>query len=184
MRSLSGDRFPATLLLAAVAAMVVALGHPPAAHSATESPPGDCGGQEGQSARVAGDSGGGGEEDEGAAPTFSAGFYRRTFTIDASLDGLDGRELPVSIEGVCNVPETYAKQADQLEGTDGVALLVARPSIWTDRVRLQGVAAEAALEGADTAALRVRLAPRRQWREDEDGTPVPTFATRRIDITD
>jgi hypothetical protein len=46
------------------------------------------------------------------------------------------------------------------------------------------MAAVTALDGADTAVLRVRLAPRRTWGENEDGGKVPTFTARRITITD
>ena len=90
----------------------------------------------------------------------------------------------MSIEEVCDVPKALTKQAGQLAGTDGIALLSARTSVWLDRTPLQGSAAVSALDGADTAVLRVRLAPRRRWSEDEDGDKVPTFATRRITITD
>ena len=53
-----------------------------------------------------------------------------------------------------------------------------------DGQSLQGDAALTALDGADTALLTVRLAPQRQWGEDEDGDKVPTFLARRITITD
>jgi hypothetical protein len=193
MRLFTRDRAPAPFLLGAAAALLVAVGHPalasaagPVSPSARTAPPGGhCIGEDGASARAAGDSGeGDGEEQDDAAPEFSAGFYRDTFTIDASVDGVDGQDLPVSIEQVCNVSRTHAREASQLAGADGVALLASRPSVWMGRARLSGAAAAAALDGADTATLRVRLAPRRQWREDEDGNPVPTFSTRRVEITD
>jgi hypothetical protein len=47
-----------------------------------------------------------------------------------------------------------------------------------------GPSAASALDGADTATIRVRLLPVRSWHEDEDGDPVPTFAARRIEIND
>ena len=122
--------------------------------------------------------------DEDAPPKFSSAFYARTFTLDASLDGIDGKQLPVSIEEVCDVPKTLAKQAVQLAGTDGVVLVTAHTRVWMDGRRVQGDAAITALDGADTALLRVRLAPRRQWGEDEDGDRIPTFVARRIAITD
>jgi hypothetical protein len=136
------------------------------------------------SARAAGDPAGGGENDEDAPPKFSAAFYKLTFTLDVSVDGMDGAELPISIEDVCDIPKRRAKQAAQLAGADGVALLLPRTTVWQDRTRLTGTAAAAALDGADTATLRVRLAPRRSWHEDEDGDPVATFSARRITITD
>ena len=123
-------------------------------------------------------------ENEDAPPKFSSAFYARTFTLDASLDGMDGETLPVSIEEVCDVPKALAKQAVQLAGTDGIALLSSHTRVWMDGMRLQGDAAVAAVDGADTALLRVRLAPARQWGEDEDGGKVATFMARRITITD
>jgi hypothetical protein len=56
--------------------------------------------------------------------------------------------------------------------------------VWLDRTPLEGDAAVAALDGPDTALLRVRLARQRRWSEDEDGDKVPTFTARRITITD
>jgi hypothetical protein len=140
-------------------------------------------GDEGANARAAGDPGGGGEEDEDAPPKFSAAFYKLTFTLDVSLDGMDGSPLPISIEEVCDIAKRHAKEAAQLAGADGVALLLPRTTVWQGGTRITGTAA-AALDGADTATLRVRLAPLRSWHEDEDGDPVATFSTRRITITD
>jgi hypothetical protein len=36
----------------------------------------------------------GGDEDR--PPKFTRAFYARVFTIDASLDGLDGKQLPIA----------------------------------------------------------------------------------------
>jgi hypothetical protein len=129
----------------------------------------------------AGDSG---EEDEDAPPKFSRAFYRLTFTLEVSLDGLDGRDLPVSVEEVCDIPRARAKEAVQLAGADGVAVVYAKTKVWLDGSRLLGPAARSAIGGADTATLRVRLASPRSWREDEDGAKVPTFRTLRVLITD
>ena len=32
--------------------------------------------------------------------------------------------------------------------------------------------------------IRTQLLSPRDWRQDEDGAPVPTFSTSRVDITD
>ena len=154
---------------------------PPVTASGSDQPSAKrCVGAEEATARAADD----GNEDEGAAPKFSSAFYTRTLTLDASLDGLDGKQLPMSIEEVCDVPKALTKQAAQLAGTDGIALLSTSTTVWLDRKVLQGDAATTALDGADTAVLRVHLAPQRRWGEDEDGDKVPTFTARRITITD
>ena len=134
-------------------------------------------------AHAAGDGPGGGE-DEDAPPAFTPGFFRHTYTLDVSMDGADGQEIPVSVEEVCDVPRIYAKQAAQLAGADGVAVVRADTGVFQGRTRLLGPEAAAALDGADTATIRVRLLPTASWREDEDGDPVPTFVARRIEITD
>jgi hypothetical protein len=178
----------ARLFVVAVA-LVLALGHSPPAGAAAparasgsdEPAAKNCVSAEEATARAAGDSGG---EDEGAPPKFRRAFYARTFTLDASLDGSEGRELPISIEDVCGVPKALRKQAAQLAGADAVALLLPQTSVWQGRTRLQGEAAATALDGADTAVMRVRLARPPAWREDEDGNKVATFRTRRIEITD
>jgi len=83
------------------------------------------------------------------------------------------------------VPKRLKKQAAQLAGGDGVALLLARTSVWQDNTQLTGDAIAPAIDNADTAILRVGLVlPLAKWREDEDGNPVPTFRTGRIEVTD
>ena len=134
-------------------------------------------------ARAAGDGPGGGE-DEGARPAFTPGFFRHDYTLDVSMDGADAQEIPVSVEEVCDVPRIYARQAAQLAGADGIAALGEGTGVFQGDTRLLGPAAAAALDGADTATIRVRLLPLASWREDEDGDPVPTFAARRVEITD
>jgi hypothetical protein len=169
-------------LLVAIAALAIGLGrYTPGAAAASarasgsDQPAGKkCVTAEEAKAHAAGD----------APPKFTSVFYARTFTLNASLDGMDGTQLPISIEEVCDIPKSLAKQAVQLAGTDGIALLSTRTSVWLDGQLLRGDAAVTALDGADTAVLRVRLAPQRRWGESEDGSKVPTFTTRRITITD
>ena len=67
---------------------------------------------------------------------------------------------------------------------DGIALLSTRTTVWLDGQALQGDAAATALAGADTAILRVSLAPQGRWSGDEHGDMVATFIARRITITD
>jgi hypothetical protein len=56
-------------------------------------------------------------------PTFSNAFYAITTTVTASADGMTGTELPISIEGVCDVLQSLATEAAELVGGDGVALV-------------------------------------------------------------
>jgi hypothetical protein len=117
-------------------------------------------------------------------PKFTRAFFAHTFTLNASLDGVDGTQLPISIEEVCSVPKSLKKQAVQLAGTDGVALLSSRTTVWVGGKQQTGSAAATALDGADTAVLTVRLATQPRWAVDEDGNKIPTFVTRRVKITD
>jgi hypothetical protein len=125
-----------------------------------------------------------GSEDEDAPPKFSNSFYRRWFSMDASTDGFEAPELPVSIEAVCDLPKRFAKQGDQLSGADGVAIVSSRTHIFKDGQQLSGPTGTAEVEGADTVSLKVRLFRPNRWREDEDGAKIPTFRARRLDITD
>ncbi len=141
-----------------------------------------CVGAEEALVHAAGDSSG---EDEDAPPKFTPALYRRLLLLNVSLDGADGSELPISIEEVCSVPKRLRKQAVQLAGGDGVALLLPRTTVWEGETQLTGEDAATAIDGADTAVLRVRLIrPPTRWGQDEDGNPVPTFRTGRIEITD
>ena len=119
------------------------------------------------------------------APTFSNPFYAITISINASVDGLTGDELPISIEEVCDVPEGLASEAAQLVGGDGVALISPATTVFDAAgLQLSGDAATTALAGADSVSLKAQLTRPAAWRHDEDGQPVPTFATSRADITD
>jgi hypothetical protein len=179
-------------LLIAIATLAVGLGRytpvaaaTPASASGSDQPAGKkCVSAEEAKAHAAGDGPGSGNGEEGAPPKFTSAFYARTFTLDTSLDGMDGNQLPISIEEVCDIPKSLTKQAVQLAGTDGIALLSSATSVWLDGKSLQGTAALTAVDAADTAVLRVRLAPQRRWGEDEDGSKIATFTARRITITD
>jgi Ca2+-binding RTX toxin-like protein len=118
-------------------------------------------------------------------PTFSDAFYAITITLNGSADGLNGDELPISIEAVCDVPTRLEDEAAQLVGREGVALINSMTKVFdAGRQQLTGDAATTALAGADTVSLKARLERPAGWRQDEDGQPVPTFETSRVDITD
>lgn len=169
-------------LLAGVVALAVvpcppALASTPAKASGSDQPAGkNCVAAEEATVHPAGDSGG--------EMKFSAAFYKRMYSIDVSLDGADGRELPISIETICDVPKARKKEAAQLPGNDGVAKVLGRTQIWQSGALLTGSDATTALDGADTATMRVRLTRPPTWSEDEDGNQIPTFRAGRIEITD
>ena len=122
---------------------------------------------------------------EEAPPTFSDPFYAVTITINASVDGVNGDELPISIEEVCDVPSGLAGEAAQLIGGEGVALMTSGTNVFdATGQELTGDAAATALAGADSVSLKAQLLRPAQWRQDEDGQPVPTFRAGRVDITD
>jgi hypothetical protein len=124
-------------------------------------------------------------QEEDLPPTFSDPFYAITITLNASADGLNGAELPISIEEVCDVPGRLASEAAQLIGGEGVALIGAGTTVFdAGGQQLTGAAATTALAGADSVSLRAQLVRPGGWRQDEDGQPVPTFRTSRADITD
>jgi hypothetical protein len=153
----------------------------------------------------------GGDEDD--PPALSPALFDLTFALKASLDGIDDDgSLPLEIEEVCGVPAHLASDASKLAQGSGAALLSDDTQIGTcgdpggdddeDAARERGTAAcedtpapagtrlhgDEALstldEDADTAFLGVRLVPRAEWLEDEDGDPVPTFEATWVKITD
>jgi hypothetical protein len=168
---------------AALVCLVVALaGAVPVQASWTAQPPGKNCVWEAKGARApsAGDRGG---EEEGPRNLRPA-FYKRAVTLVASVDGLDGRELAISIEAVCDVPEKLAKGAARLAGSDGVALRLPHTTVWEDRALKIGPAATALVDGADTALVRGRLTRPGAWRHDKDGSRIATFRAGRIEVTD
>jgi hypothetical protein len=116
-------------------------------------------------------------------PHFTAGFFDTFFSLDVSTDGFGRRDLAISIEAVCNVPQAYTSQAVQLAGSDGVAVISSRTRVFKGKRLLRGPRRRAELDGADTMRLKVRLWRPKHWRAGEDDS-VPTFTTRRADITD
>jgi hypothetical protein len=175
-------------LVALVAAALVALGggaagasaSAPASASGTDAATPVNGCVTAEEARVfaAGDSG------SSAPPTFNRWFFKRSFTIDASLDGMDGTQLPVSVEQVCGVKKKYKSQAVPLAGNDGIALIYSSTVVVQNGQVLKGQAALDAVAGADTATLTVRFASQKKWGADEDGNQVPTFKASRVVVTD
>jgi hypothetical protein len=125
------------------------------------------------------------DPDDDPPPVFSDALYAITTTITASADGLTGTDLPISIEDVCDVPQSLATEAAQLVGGDGVALITPATQVFdATGVELTGAAATTALGEADTVVVKAQLLPPGEWRQDEDGAPVPTFSVSRADITD
>jgi hypothetical protein len=124
-------------------------------------------------------------QDDDPPPVFSNAFYAITTTITASADGMTGNELPISIEDVCDVPQSLAGEAAQLVGGDGVALVSPATQVFdATGLQLTGAAATTALAEADTVVLKAQLVRPAGWRLDEDGAPVPTFSVSRADIPD
>src|SRR5918996_5807224 len=123
--------------------------------------------------------------DDDPPPVFSDAFYAITTTISASADGLTDTDLPISIEDVCDVPQSLATEAAQLVGGDGVALITPATQVFdATGGQLTGAAATTAVGEADTVDLKAQLLRPAAWQQDEDGDPVPTFSVSRADITD
>ena len=124
-------------------------------------------------------------QDDDPPLIFSNAFYAITTTVTASADGMTGNELPISIEDVCDVPQSLAAEAAQLVGGDGVALISPATQVFdATGQQLTGAASTSALAEADTVVLKAQLLPPAGWQQDEDGAPVPTFSASRADIPD
>jgi hypothetical protein len=121
---------------------------------------------------------------EDAPPNLRPALYKRAVTLVASAEGLDGRELPISIEAVCDLPEKLAKGAAGLVGSGAVALRLPRTSVSEGRALKVGPAATSLIDSADTVVLTGRLTRPRAWRQDGEGSRIPTFRAGRITVTD
>jgi hypothetical protein len=107
-----------------------------------------------------------------------------SFTMDASTDGLNGKELPVSIEAACGAPKALEPKVEALGGSDGVLVVSSRTAVLLSGKRLPAARATTELGGADTISATVRLLAESRWSSDEDGNQLPTFRATRVDITD
>jgi hypothetical protein len=164
--------------LAGVGLIALALGHSAPATAGSDAPPAkNCVVAEQASVRAAG-------SDSSAPPKFTTAFYRRKLSIDVSLDGSTGNQVPISIELLCAVPKALQKQALQLAGTDGIGLIYSTTKVFQGTTPVAPADVEAALAGADTATLKARLARPAHWRADESGNKLPTFVLYEVKITD
>jgi hypothetical protein len=172
------DRARARAAVAGVALLALALGHSAPATAGSDAPPAkNCVVAEEASVHPAGDG-------SAAPPKFTTAFYRRNISIDVSLDGSTGKQLPISIELLCDVPKKLQKQAMQLAGTDGIGLIYASTNVFQGDTPVAPADMDATFAGADTATLKARLARPAHWREDQDGNKVPTFVLYEVRITD
>ena len=165
------------LVLLAVAAGQGAAGGAPARVSGEGAAGKNCVDEDGPVGEEAGD-------DASGPRRFHQAIFRRVFTLDAALDGVEGGTLPISVDEVCDLPKSLTRDARQLAGNDGIALLSPSTEISRGRRVLTGRRATAALGDADSAVLTVRLLRQRAWRKAEEEGRVPTFRTRQVDITD
>ena len=95
---------------------------------------------------------------EHAPPNFSDPFSAVTLTINASVDGVNRDELPISIEEECDVPSGLAGEAAQLIGGEGVAPLTCETKVFDATGQaLTGDAAATALAGAGSVSLKAQL---------------------------
>ena len=168
MRAFESNHARAALVYLAVALA----GAVPAQASWTGHPPGKNCVWEHESARAP------------APRSLTPALYMRAVTLVVSADGLDGHELPISIEAVCDVPRKLAMGAARLAGADGVALRLPRTTVWENRALKIGPAATALINGADTALVRGRLTRPGAWRQDRDGSRIATFRASRIVVVD
>ena len=96
---------------------------------------------------------------------------------------MTGDQLPISIEDICDVPESLAGEAAQLVGGDGVAVVGPATTVFdTTGLQLTGDAATTVLAESDSLVLKAQLLRPGAWQLDEDGAPVPTFAISRADV--
>src|SRR4051794_40772792 len=118
--------------------VLILIGAPTAALAGDDQPAGaKCVSAEEARAHTAGES---------APPKFGRAFQAHTFTLDASLDGLEGDQLPISIDTVCSVPKKFKKKAAKFAGNDGIALVSERTKVFQGDELLEGTAATAALD--------------------------------------
>ena len=117
-------------------------------------------------------------------PTFSEEFFNTTIRLNAASDGAVEGQLPLSIEAVCDVPEALQAEAQQLIGTDAMAIIGPGTTVFQNGVQLEGEAAEMALADLDEVEVSARLLHPEEWVQDEEGNPLPTFEAIQITIVD
>jgi hypothetical protein len=126
----------------------------------------------------------GDDQAEPAASVFKPGFLNRIWKVSASVSSFEDGRLSVIVDRFAGLPKRLGDQDDALLDQDAVVLVSASVHVLdADGRRVSAEHAAAALDGADSVVLQVKLLAPRKWVQDEDGSKVPTFRAKRIKIS-
>jgi hypothetical protein len=118
-------------------------------------------------------------EDLGAALPASA--FTRVLTVKIDVDGYEGGRISATIASVQGLSKTLQHDFNELvDDRDAIVLVSSDVKVRDQRGRR---VSRARLDDADTASVKGKLLRPGQWREDDDGNPVPTVRAKQVTIT-
>lgn len=126
-----------------------------------------------------------GEEFDEFAPVSLAGelpgsAFNRVVTFRCDADGFGDGELSVTIRSIGGLPKGLRQDFNEaVDDQDGLVLVGRTARVYKNGERV----GKGKLDDADGVAVKGKLLRPGQWREDEDGNPIPTIRAKRVTIT-
>lgn len=117
--------------------------------------------------------------EEGCLPQFVRGFITRVWKFIGEVDYYDAGEMGMTVGKILNVPRKWRTQDDDLLDQDATVLVSNRARVFQDGKRVS----RDQLDAANDVRAHGKLLRPAQWREDEDGNPVPTIRAKKVYIT-
>jgi hypothetical protein len=117
--------------------------------------------------------------DDGCLPQFLRGFLTRVWKFIGEVDYYENGEMGMTLGKILNLPRKFRRQDDELLDQDTTVLVSGRARIFENGERV----ARERLDAANDVRVHGKLLRPGQWREDEDGSSVPTIRAKKVYIT-
>lgn len=117
--------------------------------------------------------------DEGCLPQFVRGFLTRVWKFIGEVDYYETGEMGMTLGRILNLPRKFRSQDDELLDQDTTVLVSNRARVFENGERVS----RDRLAAANGVRVHGKLLRPGQWREDEDGSPVPTIRAKKVYIT-
>ena len=117
--------------------------------------------------------------DDGCLPRFVRPFLTRVWKFVGEVDYYEAGELSMTLGKILNLPRKWRAQDDELLDQDATVLVSNRVRVFRSGERV----ARDELDTANDVRVHGKLLRPRMWRDDEDGSPVPTIRAKKVYIT-
>jgi len=116
----------------------------------------------------------------GALPVLPASAYARVLVFRADADGYDSGRLSITVRRITGLTKALKEDFnDAVDEQDGIVLVGKTVKVVDRKGRKLK---HSALDDADSVSVTGKLLRPSQWKDDEDGNPVPTIRAKRITV--